>query len=134
MTNAHDSEARANSLVDLIRNARLVWRLLNDGRVSPWLKLIPALTLLYLISPIDLLPDFLVGPGQLDDLGVILLGLWLFLVLAPRDLVQEHTGAGHQPPVDVTYRVVHDEPDHAAPPDRRALPSPDDADARPKEP
>lgn len=31
--------------------------------------------LLYCISPIDLIPDFLIGPGQLDDLGVILLTL-----------------------------------------------------------
>jgi len=27
------------------------------------------------ISPIDIIPDFLIGPGQVDDLGVITVGL-----------------------------------------------------------
>ncbi len=29
--------------------------------------------LLYLIFPIDVIPDFIVGPGQVDDLAVIAL-------------------------------------------------------------
>jgi DnaJ like chaperone protein len=39
------------------------------------------LALLYVILPYDLLPDFLVGWGWLDDL--ILLGLWWHYVYAP---------------------------------------------------
>ena len=56
-----------------------MWRLLQDARVPGWLKLISLATLVYLLSPLDLVPDILVGPGQLDDLGILLLGLWLFL-------------------------------------------------------
>jgi DnaJ like chaperone protein len=39
------------------------------------------LALLYALLPYDLLPDFLIGWGWLDDL--ILLGLWWFYVYAP---------------------------------------------------
>jgi uncharacterized membrane protein YkvA (DUF1232 family) len=46
-----------------------------------------------LILPTDILPDFLIGVGQLDDLAVILGGLRLFLRLCPRDVVQEHLQA-----------------------------------------
>lgn len=37
----------------------------------PWL-----ICLLYLINPYDVVPDFLVGPGWLDDLAVLGLVLW----------------------------------------------------------
>jgi uncharacterized membrane protein YkvA (DUF1232 family) len=40
-----------------------------------------------------LLPDFLIGVGQLDDLAVILGGLKLFLRLCPGEVVQEHLKA-----------------------------------------
>ena len=43
-----------------------------------WKNILIALVLLYVISPYDLLPDFIIGPGWLDDL--ILVGvLWYFL-------------------------------------------------------
>lgn len=29
--------------------------------------------IVYVVFPIDLIPDLLIGPGQLDDLGVIVL-------------------------------------------------------------
>lgn len=42
-----------------------------------WLLVI--LAVLYLLNPFDLLPDFLVGAGWLDDLGVLgLLGYYLY--------------------------------------------------------
>jgi uncharacterized membrane protein YkvA (DUF1232 family) len=80
-------------LRDLIRQARLAWRLFLDPRV-PWaLKLIPPTAFLYLLSPIDILPDFSPGLGQLDDIAVILLGIKLFIELAPADIVREHLRA-----------------------------------------
>src|SRR5262245_25555997 len=70
--------------------AKLFSRLLKDPRVPASPKLIFAAILAYLILPTDLVPDFLVGVGQLDDLAVILGGLKLFLRLCPADVVQEH--------------------------------------------
>ncbi|MBI3943906.1 MAG: DUF1232 domain-containing protein [Chloroflexi bacterium] len=77
-------------LASIIQDGRLAWRLIRDQRVSDWLKLVPFLSLLYLVSPIDLVPDPILGLGQLDDLGIILLAIKLFLTLCPPELVNEH--------------------------------------------
>jgi uncharacterized membrane protein YkvA (DUF1232 family) len=73
--------------------AKLFSRLIKDPRVSASPKLIVAAILAYVILPTDLLPDFLPGVGQLDDLVVILGGLKLFLRLCPTEVVQEHLKA-----------------------------------------
>src|SRR5947209_15683849 len=78
----------------LIENGRLVLRLLQDSRVPSWIKVgIPVFVIIYFISPIDLIPDFIPGLGQLDDLGIILLGLTLIVRLSPQDVVNEHRTA-----------------------------------------
>ena len=104
---------------------RLAWRLFRDPRVAPRLKtVVPALAALYVLSPVDVLPDFLLGAGQLDDLGMIGLAL-VFLTrlvprLAPPHVLAEHLAAlglsqpaatahpprsGGGPVVDASYRV-----------------------------
>jgi uncharacterized membrane protein YkvA (DUF1232 family) len=69
---------------------KLGWRLLGDGRVSLPLKIFPVLIALYLLSPIDLIPGFLPIIGQLDDIGLLLIGLSAFIRLAPDDVVAEY--------------------------------------------
>jgi uncharacterized membrane protein YkvA (DUF1232 family) len=81
---------QVGTLAELIRQARLVWRLLLDPRISPFLKGILPITLVYLVLPWDLLPDTILGLGQLDDLAIILLGVRLFLQLCPDRLIAEH--------------------------------------------
>ena len=74
---------------------RLSWRLLRDPRVAPRAKfVVPGLAVLYFLSPIDIIPDFFLGLGQLDDLGIITLAI-LFLIrlvpkMAPPEIVQQH--------------------------------------------
>lgn len=81
-------------LPELLRNARLAWRLLRDPRVSPWVKLaLPGVLLVYLLLPLDFIPDLFPILGQMDDLAVLLLAGWLFLRLAPRWIVEEHEQA-----------------------------------------
>lgn len=78
---------------ELVRQLRLAWRLFKDPRV-PWLlKLIPPAALVYILSPIDILPDPGLGLGQLDDLAILLLALKLFIELAPAEVVREHLRA-----------------------------------------
>lgn len=72
---------------------KLFSRLAKDRRVSLHAKLLLVGILAYVILPTDLLPDFLVGVGQLDDLAVILGGLRLFFRLCPREVVQEYLRA-----------------------------------------
>lgn len=104
---AKSPDETAGFLADLIRQMRLLWRLLNDPRVPAWVKMIPAVALLYLILPIDLIADPLLGLGQLDDLAVILVGIKLFHDLSPSAVVREHEAdlAGKSSP----WRVVEDE-------------------------
>lgn len=72
---------------------KLFSRLIKDPRVAASPKLLVAGILTYVILPTDLIPDFFIGVGQLDDLAVILGGLKLFLKLCPREVVQEHLKA-----------------------------------------
>ena len=110
----------------MFQRIQLAWGLLRDERVAGWIKKVgPAMILAYVVSPIDLVPDFLIGPGQVDDLGVIAVGLIILLRLlvrfAPDDVVAEHianiTGerARHRTgfqrsagdPIDTSGRVRH---------------------------
>jgi uncharacterized membrane protein YkvA (DUF1232 family) len=104
----------------VVRHLRLVWRLLADKRISPWLKgVIPALALAYLLLPWDLVADFFPVLGQLDDLAVLLLGMQLFIELCPKGIVQEHLNGVPQPAaasapaggdvVDAAYRVIEED-------------------------
>ncbi len=78
---------------ELLRQLRLAWRLFKDRRV-PWgLKLIPPAALIYVLSPVDILPDLGLGLGQLDDIAIVLLALKLFIELAPAEVVREHLRA-----------------------------------------
>lgn len=67
---------------------RIAWRLMWDGRVPMGAKLIPIFTILYILSPIDIIPDFIVGLGQLDDLALFLLGVQLFIAVSPKEIVE----------------------------------------------
>jgi len=69
-------------LYDLGNRARLIGRLMMDGRVNPFIKLLPVGALVYLIFP-DI-------PGPVDDALIIWLGTYLFVELCPPNVVQEH--------------------------------------------
>jgi uncharacterized membrane protein YkvA (DUF1232 family) len=74
----------------LLEDLRLAWRLFQDQRV-PWVtKLVPVAAVLYVLSPIDFVPDFLLGLGQLDDLAILLLALKGFISLSPQSVVDQH--------------------------------------------
>lgn len=72
----------------------LTWRLFWDGRVGLLPKAIPLLAVAYMISPLDLAPALAMGPfapiGVLDDVGIMIFALYLFIQASPPDLVQEH--------------------------------------------
>jgi uncharacterized membrane protein YkvA (DUF1232 family) len=109
----------------MLDQVRLTWRLYRDPRVASRLKsAIPLLAAAYLISPVDLLPDIILGLGQLDDLGVLGLAIVMMTRLVPRfapdAIVQEHLAemgrsrsthskpneaSGSRGVVDAAYRV-----------------------------
>ena len=67
----------------MVRQLQLIIRLLKDKRVHPLIKVLPFLSLIYLIYP-----DFV--PGPFDDAVVIGLFMQFFMSLVPDDLVDEH--------------------------------------------
>jgi len=77
----------------VVNQVWLTWKLLLDKRVPFWMKALLALPLIYVLSPIDLIPDFIIGLGQLDDLGIVLLGMRIFESLVPDYIVAEHRAA-----------------------------------------
>ena len=116
----------AGFLGNVVTQARLAWRLLRDSRVPAWVKLIPVGAIVYLISPIDLIPDFVFpGLGELDDLAILLLSAKALVDLSPPDVVRQHLDqiigrrrtreAGEPPPsepyIEVAYRVAGSEGD-----------------------
>ncbi|MDQ6695521.1 MAG: YkvA family protein [Chloroflexota bacterium] len=81
-------------LSQLMENGRLTWRLMNDKRVPRLIRHgIPLVMFLYLIMPFDFIPDFIPGVGELDDLGVVTLGMSLMVKFAPKYVVDEHKRA-----------------------------------------
>ena len=69
---------------------KLVWQLMFDGRVPFYLKIIPFIVALYLLSPLDLIPGFIPVIGQLDDFGLLLIGLSTFIRLAPAEVIDDY--------------------------------------------
>jgi len=102
-------EEESNWLITLLRNLRLAWHLLRDPLVPLWSKLIPFTALVYILLPADLIPDVIIGLGQMDDVAIVLLSLKLFIASCPPEIVQRHLAKMSS--VNVSYRVVEeDEP------------------------
>lgn len=60
-----------------------------DKRTRFWNKLPALISLIYLLSPIDLIPDFIPFFGYLDDLIVVPLLLNLSIRLLPKEVLDE---------------------------------------------
>ena len=67
----------------LLVQVRLAVRLVREPAVPVPAKAVLAIAAVYLIWPLDFLPDIFPVLGQLDDLGVVLAALELFLHLCP---------------------------------------------------
>lgn len=79
---------------DFVLRIKLILRLIGDRRVSFWLKIIPVAGLMYLVSPLDIVPDIALPVlGELDDAAILWLTNYLFIELCPPEIVQEHVKA-----------------------------------------
>lgn len=83
--NSSLNQAKEGFINELYHNLRLIIRLVRDGRVNFFFKLLPIGALLYWVIPLDFFP---INP--LDDALVIWLGSALFLELCPASVVEEH--------------------------------------------
>ncbi len=72
---------------DVANQIRLILRLIADPRVHPLVKLMPIVSLVYLVFP-DFFPL-----NPIDDALIVGLGTYLFVELCPPEVVQEHKDA-----------------------------------------
>jgi uncharacterized membrane protein YkvA (DUF1232 family) len=74
-------------------DARLLWRALRHPQAPGWLKLGTLGIVLYLLSPVDLIPDVLPVLGVVDDLVIVPLAVnWLLKRLPAH--IRADIGAG----------------------------------------
>ncbi|MDQ3940929.1 MAG: DUF1232 domain-containing protein [Actinomycetota bacterium] len=73
------------------RLLKLLWRLARDPRVPPRTKATLFLLAGYLASPVDVIPDFILGPlGHVDDIIIVAFALDSMLNRLPEHIVKEH--------------------------------------------
>jgi uncharacterized membrane protein YkvA (DUF1232 family) len=78
-------------LVLLLPNlVKLAKGLLTDSRVPLRRKLLLAALVAYLVSPIDIIPDFIPGLGQMDDVLIVVLVLHGLISSVGEDVLLEH--------------------------------------------
>jgi len=81
---------RLSALLTLVRrDGRLFWFALRHPDAPPWLKPAAAGLLLYAISPIDLIPDFIAGLGIVDDVVLIPLAVHFMLKRLPPHILRQ---------------------------------------------
>ena len=91
-----DSERKAakHTLVGTIRQIpaylRLLGGLLTDGRVSRVDKLLLVGAIAYIVTPIDLIPDFIPFFGQVDDVYLLVLSLTRLISHAGLPVLSSH--------------------------------------------
>ncbi len=69
---------------------RLALALARDSRIPLVVRAIPPGLILYLATPIDLIPDFIPVIGHLDDMVILIVGVGLLLRFTPRDVLEDH--------------------------------------------
>ncbi len=76
-------KAQGTIVQDIFTYLRLIIRLMGDPRVNILLKCIPVASVLFVISPLDF-------PGPIDDAAILGLGIYTFIELCPKEVVDEH--------------------------------------------
>lgn len=82
------------SFVQALRNVPMLGKLLvglaRDPRVPRRNKLIFGAIAIYLVAPIDIIPDFIPGIGRIDDIILVALALDGMLNKVPQEVLKEH--------------------------------------------
>lgn len=91
------SEAKGrmrNFLLFLPNMVMLLGRLLKDSRVPSAEKALFLAAIVYVISPIDIIPDFFPFIGQVDDIYVVALTLLRLVNRSDESVVRQHWAGG----------------------------------------
>jgi len=69
--------------------ARTLWRALRHDHTPGWFKLGVAFIVLYVVSPIDIIPEFIPFVGAVDDVLVLTVGVRWLLSRLPAHIVAD---------------------------------------------
>jgi len=72
------------------REAIVLYHACRDPRTPLYAKALGVSVMAYLLSPIDLIPDFIPVLGWLDDLLLVPLGLLAVRAMIPKDVLEEY--------------------------------------------
>jgi uncharacterized membrane protein YkvA (DUF1232 family) len=75
------------------REVRAVYLASRDPRTPWYAKALAIGVAAYALSPIDLIPDFIPVLGQLDELVILPLGVWLVVRMIPAEVMEQHRAA-----------------------------------------
>ena len=78
------------------RRAGVAFAVARDARVPWWARAVPLLVAVYLVIPLDIIPDFIPVIGQLDDVLIIGIALWVMLRAIPPDVLEAHVRAAER--------------------------------------
>ncbi len=74
----------------LPRLVRLLFRLIRDPRVSKANKVLVGAAVAYVLSPLDIIPDFIPLAGQVDDLFAVCIVLMRLIADTGENVITEH--------------------------------------------
>lgn len=83
-----------NFLMFLPNMVKLLGRLLKDSRVPTAERALFIAAIIYVVSPIDLIPDIFPFIGQVDDIYMVALTLLRLVNRTNEDIVREHWSGG----------------------------------------
>ena len=101
MNRLSDMEFLKRAMTEL----KLAYWLFMQQDVPILTKLLPIFAALYVILPLDFIPDLIPVLGQLDDIALLMLGVRAFLHLAPPEVVGRYEADNNvvdQPPSDAS--------------------------------
>jgi uncharacterized membrane protein YkvA (DUF1232 family) len=82
--------ARRIGKLDFGDKLSLAGSLFTDPRIPVITRILAVALVVYLASPIDLIPDFIPFIGLVDDLLIVMIGAGFILRTVPRELIEEH--------------------------------------------
>lgn len=81
----------------------------RDPRTPLAARIVAVVVLAYALSPLDLIPDFIPVLGQLDDVILVPLGIWLVVRMIPREVFADARARAQdadRPPASLTGAVA----------------------------
>lgn len=79
---------------------------MKDPRVPWYAKVLTGLTIGYLVSPIDLIPDFIPVIGLMDDLMIVPAGISLVIKMIPKNVMEEYRQKAIVEPINTKTKWI----------------------------